>query len=149
MTSKDVNYSFQDIRLMSSGYGVLVSLRTLARTMAMPAKVGVYISVPLVLEIAQKLGVPAMPRNERQWFFEETLKAAFDAEKLGEFLRLLKEAVAKEVESVKALMSTYPRTKELLQWSVDRAEEFVKKVDEVLAVYERFLKLKEEYGKPG
>ncbi len=143
----DIRYTQGEIRLMSSGYGVLVALRQLARTMATPAKVGFFISVPQVLEIAEKLGVAAVPRNERQWFFEEVLKTAFDGDKLEEFLKELLAVVERHVKEVEALTSTYPGTYKMLSWSLERARDFRRRVEEVLAMYRKFQKLKEEYHK--
>ncbi|WP_237179419.1 hypothetical protein [Pyrobaculum ferrireducens] len=143
----DIKYTQGEIRLMSSGYGVLVALRQLARTMATPAKVGFFISVPQVLEIAEKLGVAAVPRNERQWFFEEVLKTAFDGDKLEEFLQELLTMVERHVKEVEALTSTYPGMYKMLSWSLERARDFRRRVEEVLAMYRKFQKLKEEHHK--
>jgi len=140
----EIGYSREEVKLMASGYGVLVAIRHLARHMATPAKTGFFISVPQILSIAERLGIAAMPRNDRQWFFEEVLKTAFDADKLREFLDELDALAAAHIEALKGLASQYPKAGELWKWSIESAEAFRSKVREVARLYERFVKLKEE-----
>ncbi|ABL89132.1 hypothetical protein Pisl_1985 [Pyrobaculum islandicum DSM 4184] len=140
--------SLDEKKLYVQGYGVLVAIRQLARLLSTPAKVGFYISVPDVLEIAESLGVPAMPRNDRQWFFEEVMKAALDMEKLDAFLEELTKLIDERAREVATYVNRYPRAGEYLRWSLERVEELKKRIRETARIYQGFLRLKKEYSQP-
>jgi hypothetical protein len=141
----DVKYSREELTLFASGYGVLTAIRQLAKTMASPAKCGVYISVVDMYKIAEKLGIAAMPRNDRQWFFEEVMKTAFDAEKLPQLLEELRQLVKSRLEELSALMRQYPNAGRFLEWSLNRGQELLRRIDDVERAYKRFLSYKEKF----
>jgi hypothetical protein len=138
----DIKYSREELALFASGYGVVTAVRQLAKTMASPAKCGVYISAVDMYRIAEKLGIAAMPRNDRQWFFEEVMKTAFDAEKLPQLLEELRQLVKSRLEELSALTRQYPRSGRFLEWSLNKGQELLRRIDDVERAYMRFLSYK-------
>jgi hypothetical protein len=138
----DIKYSRDELALFASGYGVVTAIKQLAKTMASPAKCGVYISVADMYRIAERLGIAAMPRNDRQWFFEEVMKTAFDAEKLPQLLAELRQLVKSRLEELSALTRQYPRSGRFLEWSLNKGQELLRRIDDVERAYMRFLSYK-------
>lgn len=130
--------------MFASGYGVATAVRQLAKTMASPAKCGIYISAVDMYKVAERLGIAAMPRNDREWFFEEVMKTAFDAEKLPQLLAELRQLVKSRLEELSTLTRQYPNAGRFLEWSLKRGQELLKRIDDVEKTYRRFLSYKEK-----
>ncbi len=110
-------------------------LKSLAKRLAIPAKAGVYISVPDLRVIASKLDLPLTVREDRRWVIEELLKTAYDYEKLDVLCDELKRLILNRLEKLESIAAMYPASMKLLDDPRRSAEETIERIERLKKEY--------------